>query len=189
MLNIGDKIKAARKSANITQKELANMIGVTTTTIQNYENNRREPNFNTLECISKALNLSINELLGVQNDFTFADSLNDIRFNSVMSWISDKSFNIVETTIMKEHFNDLLLKYKNLIEELSNLKYRWEIEQEAYKNLYKNKENPLSDESIKVLFIRQELEHSIENISAWINAFPDYIVHRELELNNKNNNK
>ena len=42
-MKIGDKIKAARKKAGMTQKELAEMIHVTPRCIQYYEGNIRKP--------------------------------------------------------------------------------------------------------------------------------------------------
>ncbi|HBI6884199.1 TPA: helix-turn-helix domain-containing protein [Clostridium perfringens] len=56
-MNIGENLKRLRKNSNLTQKELADILGVTTVTIQNYENNRRAPNSETLLKISKALNM------------------------------------------------------------------------------------------------------------------------------------
>ena len=42
-MQFGEKIKSARTAANMTQKELAESIGVTTRTIQFYEQNKRQP--------------------------------------------------------------------------------------------------------------------------------------------------
>lgn len=50
-MEIGDKIRLSRKKAGITQKELAERIGVTTRSIQYYESNIRKPQ--TTEIIIK----------------------------------------------------------------------------------------------------------------------------------------
>lgn len=42
-MTIGDKIKAARKKAGMTQKEVAELVGVTPRCIQYYEGNIRKP--------------------------------------------------------------------------------------------------------------------------------------------------
>ncbi len=54
-MNMGKLIKESRKKRGMTQKQLADAIGVSTVTIQNYENNRREPNMETLSKIGAVL--------------------------------------------------------------------------------------------------------------------------------------
>lgn len=61
-MNPNYNIKEIRKFRNITQKELSERIGVTSITIQNYENNRREPNIETLNKIANALDVPLKAL-------------------------------------------------------------------------------------------------------------------------------
>lgn len=58
-MNIGDIIKKLRKDKGLTQKQLAEMLNVSTVTIQNYENNRRKPSIEMLQKISSTLNVFI----------------------------------------------------------------------------------------------------------------------------------
>lgn len=60
---IGKNLKQLRIEKDLTQKELANMLMVSTITIQNYENNRRQPNIETLNKIANALNVNVSELI------------------------------------------------------------------------------------------------------------------------------
>lgn len=63
-MEIGDKIRLSRKNAGITQKELAERVGVTTRSIQYYEGNIRKPQ--TTEIIIKlaaALGQDVNYFL------------------------------------------------------------------------------------------------------------------------------
>lgn len=60
---LGKQIQKARKHKKITQKQLAEMINVATGTIQQYELNKREPSWETLQKISSALGMTIWELL------------------------------------------------------------------------------------------------------------------------------
>lgn len=55
-----DKIKQARTEANLTQKELAEQIGVKQPHIARYENGEREPKLKTLLLIAEATGKSIN---------------------------------------------------------------------------------------------------------------------------------
>ncbi len=64
-MEIGGNIKKFRINKGLTQKELANKLGVTVTTIQNYENNRRKPDFTVLDNIAEILGCKLFDLLGV----------------------------------------------------------------------------------------------------------------------------
>jgi len=56
---IGERIKLARESAGITQKELARRVGACNVTIWQYEKNRTLPNSSMLIALSKALKVKI----------------------------------------------------------------------------------------------------------------------------------
>lgn len=62
-MNIGHNIKIFRKKKGLTQKDLAEKIGVTSVTIQNYENNRRRPDFVVLNEIADALSCKLLDLV------------------------------------------------------------------------------------------------------------------------------
>ena len=59
-----NNLRKERENKNITQTEMANLINVPVSTYRNYENTTRQPDFETLINISKALNVSIDKLLG-----------------------------------------------------------------------------------------------------------------------------
>lgn len=80
-INLGKRIKEFRKIRGLTQKQLAEKLGVTTITIQNYENNRREPNIETLNKIADVLNVTINDLIG--DDFIIGASEKGITIKSL----------------------------------------------------------------------------------------------------------
>ncbi len=54
-MTIGERIKAARKAANMTQKKLAELAGTATGTIQQYELGKRQPRIEQLQKIATAL--------------------------------------------------------------------------------------------------------------------------------------
>lgn len=66
-MNIGDKLKLVRQSKKITQLELAKLLNKSVSTIQKYESNKVLPSINTLQEISKKLNININELINYDN--------------------------------------------------------------------------------------------------------------------------
>lgn len=64
MSNEGDYIKIARQKAGLTQKQLAEKVGLATITIQQYERNLREPRLENLKKIAHALNIPPEDLSG-----------------------------------------------------------------------------------------------------------------------------
>ena len=55
MEKIGKSIKAARKAAGLTQKELAQKLGISFQSVAQWENDLRRPKFETIQKIADAL--------------------------------------------------------------------------------------------------------------------------------------
>lgn len=60
----GQRLKEARKKANLTQVELANIIGVKAAEISQYESNKRTPRWPVFNKLLDALNITADEVLG-----------------------------------------------------------------------------------------------------------------------------
>ena|SRR5690625_3581538 len=73
MTLFGKRLKYLRINKSITQRELAEIINVSTSTIGMYENNAREPSFETLINIANYFGVSIDYLLGYTNKTTGLD--------------------------------------------------------------------------------------------------------------------
>lgn len=72
--SVGIQIREQRRKKKITQTELAEMVGLATITIRQYESGKREPRLRELQKIAAALDVSINTLLGGPKTFdTWAD--------------------------------------------------------------------------------------------------------------------
>lgn len=69
---MGDKfsenLKIAREKKNMTQKEVADIIGVAKSTYSLYESGNREPNVQTIKKIADVLNVSADTLLGLNTE-------------------------------------------------------------------------------------------------------------------------
>lgn len=79
-MQFGDKIRAARQAAEMTQEGLAKKVGVSRRTIALYEANKRNPkNAGTIITLAKALNVSTdyfmteNELKEIQEQEAFLE--------------------------------------------------------------------------------------------------------------------
>ena len=88
--HFNENLRAARERKNMTQKDVADNIGVAKSTYSLYESGNREPNVQTIKKLADLLNVSSDDLLGLNqepttiaahfdgDDFT-EDELEDIR--------------------------------------------------------------------------------------------------------------
>jgi transcriptional regulator with XRE-family HTH domain len=83
-MKFGSILSDLRNKSNITQKELANILGVSRGTIGMYEIGQRDPDTETLKKLAQYFNVSIDYLLGnsdTKNSYASKDnitkSLND----------------------------------------------------------------------------------------------------------------
>ena len=65
-----ENLKIARERIGISQKELAEKVGVAKSTYSLYESGNREPNVQTIKKIADILNVSADELLGISDEPT-----------------------------------------------------------------------------------------------------------------------
>jgi len=62
---IGERLRKVRREKKISQKELAEIIGVQNTAISLYESNKNDPSDNLKVEIAKYFNVSLDYLLGI----------------------------------------------------------------------------------------------------------------------------
>ena len=62
---MNEKLKLLRKQKNVSQKEVANAIGITLSAYSNYEQGIREPSLQILVSICKYFDVSSDYLLGL----------------------------------------------------------------------------------------------------------------------------
>lgn len=70
-MKFGDKLRILIEEQGVTQKELANKLNISPSTLGNYIQNTREPDFDTLKLFSAYFTVSIDYLL----DYRFEDSI------------------------------------------------------------------------------------------------------------------
>lgn len=110
-MDLGSNIKKNRKLKDLTQKELANLVGVTASTITKYENNSLEPNIDTIGKIATALNTSVNDLLGMTSNPRLEWFISDI--TSIAASHDEKElYDMLDYTkgLIKEGLNKHVLK-------------------------------------------------------------------------------
>ncbi len=87
MKTFGNIIRGLRKQKGITQKELAQSLQLSESTIGMYERNERQPDYNTLIRIADYFNVSTDFLLG--RDFNIKEHENNIELDQ---WLKDIKF-------------------------------------------------------------------------------------------------
>lgn len=70
MVNFGKKVKLLRKGRNLTQKQLADMLGVAVSAISSYESGIRYPSYDGLIRLARIFHVSTDYLLGLNNTRT-----------------------------------------------------------------------------------------------------------------------
>lgn len=107
------RIKEAREKVGLTQKELANSLGIKPTTFNGYEKGLHDPKSEILKQIAIKCNTSVDFLLGISeaNNRNKVDENLDIRKQRIIS----------NFDLMNEQGKDMLLDYANFL--ISNEKY------------------------------------------------------------------
>lgn len=62
------KLKEIRSERNLTQKQVADALGLSTIAIQNYENARRKPTYDVLIALADYFKISLDYLVGRTNN-------------------------------------------------------------------------------------------------------------------------
>ena len=85
-MNISERIREARKSAKMTQQELADKLGVSYTLISQYERGLRNPKVETLQRIADALCIPLRETVtDLEKDLHFTPS--DYSFLDILQFL------------------------------------------------------------------------------------------------------
>lgn len=123
MSSIGDRILGLRKELNLSQKELAENVGITEASLSRYENNLREPRAEIIIRLADALNCSTDYLLGktdvkddipLPNGKLYKDSIEYRNFkeieNRVLKRLIDENI-IEEKEPLSQEALDKIIKY------------------------------------------------------------------------------
>ena len=205
-IKIGSRIKELRISKGISQKDMAERLKINRSTYSNYENDIREPNLEIIKKIAAELDVDISEFIGadriysnltMNTDKYYTDSkyypvytleksqeLINLYFNGVMHWVNDKLFSEEEKCILNEHFCEILIRYKNLLEAMLNSKLSYSSNE---KNIQKTSEAinaNLTPDQQKALYIGNNVDRQINDLSSYIQALPimfSYATNKEGE--------
>lgn len=74
-MNLGEQLRSLRRENKLSQKDLAQKLGCTKSSISMYENNRRRPSIEMLIELAKIYRIDMNQLLQWQEEETFSSEL------------------------------------------------------------------------------------------------------------------
>lgn len=100
-LKIGKFIARMRKEKNMTQEDLAKILGVTNKTISRWENGNYMPDLSLLKPLSEALDISLNELLSGEKDINIQKADENIsNITNYSNLIINKAFKNIYIALM-----------------------------------------------------------------------------------------
>ena len=102
MLTFGEKLKQARISKKLTQKQLSEKLDVSNTVISNWEKNINRPDVDILEVMCGILDIEPNSLFNVKNNNNSTYSLVEKKLVSDYRKLDDHSKEVVQVVISKE---------------------------------------------------------------------------------------
>ena len=169
---LGDYIQKLRNQRGLSQQEFADKLGIGRSTLANYEQNKRSPDYETLIEISKFFNVSIDELLGVKRKpfDVFKFILKDLSIDKETE-IALHNNSIKEDARKKLLIDSGIYKY---FKENSDKFYDWQIQSKESCNILIKKAQE-SKEIINNLddrFINIDKDSAIKSLDEYVN---DYI--------------
>lgn len=107
------RLKQLRISNNLTQGDLADILGIKATTIANYESNRNEPSFNKLIMLANYFDVSCDYLLGQTEDCRTC-SMKSIHRDHIEILDMFSKLNTISLEELKVYMDYLLYKQEHL---------------------------------------------------------------------------
>lgn len=151
---IGIFIQKKRKDKNLTQKQLAEKIGVTDRAISKWERGQGCPDVSILEILSNELGCSILELLKgreIENEVIPVTEADDYIRESMK--ISENKFRIISNKMVEIMiiFIILLLGYLNVV-QIMYVEKKYEMDFSSYNRSYRKKDELLSNNILLIKY-------------------------------------
>lgn len=78
MVNMGEKLRTLRTEKNLTQRQVADRIGLAISAVSSYESGTRYPSYDVLVKLARIFHVSTDYLFGITNTRNIdVDGLND----------------------------------------------------------------------------------------------------------------
>lgn len=108
---LSDKIKELRKQHGIYQKDLADALSVSKSTVAMWETGKRMPDIDMLKCIASYFKISIDYLLEYTNNTNFINNDNNCVENFENNELEKEITNILNSLNLKDRSKLLTMIY------------------------------------------------------------------------------
>lgn len=95
-MTFGDKIKSARISKKLTQKQLADLIGAKHNSVSDWEKDKSRPDMDTIELICGTLDINPSYLMGTKSDDEYGNIVGSLMNNPDLLDMIEEFKNISE---------------------------------------------------------------------------------------------
>lgn len=90
MVNMGEKLKYLRQTKNLTQKQVADRLGLAISAISSYESGSRYPSYEALIKLARMFHVSTDYLLGITDKRNIDVTDLDTEEIELLSQLADK---------------------------------------------------------------------------------------------------
>ncbi|MFR2886622.1 MAG: helix-turn-helix domain-containing protein [Clostridium butyricum] len=109
-INIGENIKRLREQQGLTQKQLAEKVGISVSNITKYEKGQLEPSIERLTSLSKTLNTSVSDILTNNSDSDTDKLLNSFKKNDFNKHHIDNLTECIILAVINKYSLDVDIK-------------------------------------------------------------------------------
>lgn len=164
-MTVGEKIKKIRKEKALSQKYLANKLGITPVMISQYENGKRKPKFETLRKIADVLEVDVMEFMQEQQVIETALKTDKNRCDE--NDITSVSFSTAEYTA------DEMKQILKFVRFLKNDRDRDVSTAETDKEIYdtKSKQSEMQDQNQKKKELDMELLKEVRRLQKLVRKY------------------
>ena len=114
-MTLGGRIHQSRTNAGMSQQMLANLLGVKSSTLKAWENDRSEPRVNKLVAMSGILGVSPTFLIAEEGNAGTSVTANRGRQNKLVNLLKEEMMTLYEE---QKTINQRIRKMNNLIKKL-----------------------------------------------------------------------
>ena len=157
-MKLSEYLKAARKKKGMTQQQLADKLKVSVNTIQNYENDRREPSYEMLCNISNILDLSIIDILPSKINNEIDKYIHDINLQKLVANQTKRMLNDADKGNTYTNVDDFIIQNNISILFGNNPQKTFKLFLKALDLPYDMED--ISEETINTIY--QKVKHYIE---------------------------
>lgn len=153
-MKFSENLRRYREQAGFkSAKEFADLLGIQYSTYVNYENSDREPKYAILSKIANTLNVSIDELIGIEKDEDklkrYYKKLKSLGFFVLSTKDVEDKYRIVIENKDEFTFTLSIDEFMNLMGDIESSEKLTNAEYDVYNNAFEENQNKIGAELIK----------------------------------------